>query len=109
MPYQHIKSRIPRELDRRVKITNNHKAYILGEYFLTEKSQRQISRETGISRRMISFILFPERLKKASEQYKERRKDGRYYKKEKHTQQMKSYRRYKQKLFLQNKLCKNTN
>src|SRR4051812_36207748 len=52
--------------------------------FETGMSQRAIARETGISRRYISFILFPERLEHAKALFKERRKDGRYYKKETH-------------------------
>jgi hypothetical protein len=82
---------LPRELDRRVKITpflreiikemrHWHEQYP----FVYRKpiSLHKIEKMTGVSRRMIQFILYPERLKKVKEQFKQRRKDGRYYYKE---------------------------
>lgn len=98
MPYafQYNKKKVPRELDRRVKITEDQKEAIRTAYHFEHKAQRQIARETGISRRMISFILFPERLEHNAKLYKERRKDGRYYDSQKHRLAMKTHRHYKQ-------------
>jgi hypothetical protein len=78
MPYAHIKKKIPRELDRRVKITELTRENIHTMYFFERLPQRAIARRTGVSRRMVSFILFPERLVVARAQHKERRLDGRY-------------------------------
>jgi len=47
------------------------------------------------SRRLIQFVLFPEREKHCAELYKERAKDGRYYHKKRHTAYMRKYRRRK--------------
>ena len=98
MPYAHTKLRIPRELDRRVKITPEKRAEIVALYKVERLAQRAIARQTGISRRMISFILFPEREALCRAQYKERRSDGRYYHKEKWRVQMRNHRRYKQSI-----------
>lgn len=59
------------------------------------QSQRAIARVTGMSRRMVSFVLFPEKEKICREQFKERRKDGRYYDKEAHKKAMQTTRKKK--------------
>jgi hypothetical protein len=82
MPYK-INTRLPRSHDRRVKYTEEQKKEIKAMH-KNGVSQRAIARKTGISRRYISFVLFPNRLEKCKEQYKERRLDGRYYDKERH-------------------------
>lgn len=67
-------------------------------------SQRAIARKTGISRRLISFILDPQKEAICKAQFKERRKDKRYYKKEKHREAMKATRHKKHKI--QNEVTK---
>jgi len=94
--YTHLK--LPKNLDRRVKYTEKDKQEVK-DLFKGGMSQRGIARTTGMSRRYVSFILFPDRLKKAKEQFKERRKDGRYYDKDKQTKAIKSNRQHKQKNF----------
>jgi len=78
MPYAHLKKKIPRHLDRRVKYKQKEKDNVIKLFKINKLAQREIARQTGISRRMISFILFPDRLKTCNKQFKERRKDGRY-------------------------------
>ena len=86
---------LPRNLDRRVKLSEDDRAAIRSLY-KDGFSIRAIARALPkISRRMIQFILFPERAKHNSELFKARRKDGRYYDKKKHTKAIKSLRRYK--------------
>ena len=80
--------------DSRVKITQILRNKIISEYE-QGTSQRAIARATGVSRRMISFIIHPEREAKCKEQFKERRKDGRYYDKENHRKAMKATRNKK--------------
>ncbi|NOX14941.1 MAG: hypothetical protein GXP61_02755 [Epsilonproteobacteria bacterium] len=59
-------------------------------------AQRAIARKTGISRRYVSFILFPEKEKLCKEQFKQRRKDGRYYPGGKEwAKTMREHRKYK--------------
>ena len=96
MPYKFDtdKIKLPRESDRRVKLTDDNKAHIslLHEQGL---SQRTIAKCVGCSRKMVVFILYPERYEHAKALYKERRKDGRYYDRKKHTQHVSTYRKHK--------------
>lgn len=100
MPYAfdtHHK-KLPRTLDRRVKITDEYKEQVK---WLHKQgvAQRQISRDMGISRRMISFIIYPERYIANAKQFAKRRKDGRYYPgKKKWASIMREHRNYKQSL-----------
>ena len=86
---------LPREFDRRVKLTEDDKVTIR-KLYRDGYAIRAIARALPkISRRMIQFILFPERGKHNSELFKARRKDGRYYNPKKHKLAIKSLRRYK--------------
>jgi len=102
MPYkfQRTKAKIPRELDRRVKITPEDRANILTMYNFERLAVREIVRRFNnrISRRSIDYICKPEKLEHAKALYKERRKDGRYYDKEKATVYARLHRRYKQSI-----------
>ena len=105
MSYKHLEKKIPRTLDKRVKISDVMKENIKTMYSFEKLAIREIARRfPTISRRSIQFILFPERLVIVKADFKERRKDGRYYNKDKWREQMKTHRRYKQKLFINNKL-----
>lgn len=86
------------KLDRRVKLSSDDKALIVDEYKTGLISINGLARKYNVSKRTIQFTLFPERAERARQQYKERRKDGRYYDREKHTQAMKTHREYKKKL-----------
>lgn len=60
-----------------------------------------------MSRRMIQFILYPERLEHAKKLFKERQKDGRYrYSTEKQTALVRSVRERKKELLKDNQLIK---
>jgi len=98
MPYAHRKKLIPRHLDRRIKYTEEDKQNVKTLY-KGGMSQRAIAREIGMSRKMVSFILFPEKYEIAKEQFKKRRKDGRYKpKKEEWRKAMREHRNYKQSI-----------
>lgn len=97
MPYIHEKMLIPRKLDRRVKITDDMREQARSMSKEGE-SQRAIARLLGISRKSVQYILDPAKLKRAKERYKELRRDGRYYQKERHTQAVRKHRRYKQSI-----------
>jgi hypothetical protein len=75
-------------------------------FFKDRLGIREIARimEGRCSRRTIQYILYPERLAVVKAQFKERRKDGRYYNKDKHREAIKNTRHYKQKLKLEGKL-----
>jgi hypothetical protein len=103
MPYLTSKKGVllPRNLDRRVKITEEDKEKIKYLYREEGKPIRFIARvfEGVCSRRAIQYILFPKRLEIVKAQFKERRKDGRYkYTKEKWAETMREHRRYKNKV-----------
>jgi len=87
------KMRLPREADRRVKITEDKRFQILNHKGVL--SQRVTAKKFGVSRRMVTFIWFPERLIRANKLYKERRKDGRYYNKETWAATMRKHRAHK--------------
>lgn len=102
MPYKTEKLKMPREHDARVKITEEHEEDIKYRYNRGE-AIRSIAREYEkvCSRKAIKYILFPERLEIIKKQYKERRKDGRYYDRAKHTKAIRKHRRRKYKLLSQ--------
>lgn len=99
MPWKSEKIKLPRELDRRVKITKEDKEKVL-KLHRAGWSQRAIAKEIGCSRRAVVFIIYPERKELSRKLYAERRLDGRYYNKEKHVQAVMEHRRYKQSLYL---------
>lgn len=63
------------------------------------KSITQIAKDFKVNKRLIQFILFPERLKKNKELRIERGGSKIYYKKEKQTKAIREHRNYKQFLF----------
>jgi hypothetical protein len=81
MPYKFDtqKRKIKREDDNRIKLTDEERRDIKKLY--GKISQRKLAKMFKVSRRLIIFIGCPEKLKIQKEQYKERMKDGRYYKK----------------------------
>lgn len=92
---------IPRELDRRFRISEEDKLEIARLYKQEKLAIREIARlfEGRCSRRSIQFILFPERLVLAKEQFRARRKDGRYKpSKVAWAKTMREHRHYKQSI-----------
>lgn len=98
MPYkyavEHIK--LSESQDRRRKLTDDDRAEIIRLYGGDGYSQRELARKFGVSRRLITYTLYPERLEEHSRIYKEEKRHLRYYDKEKHRVYMKKHRRYKQ-------------
>lgn len=103
MPHaiERLKIKLPRELNRRIKLTEEDKAGIRGLYAQGVKI-RAIARryEDKCTRRMIQMVLFPERYEEMKRQFRERRKDGRYYDKEKHRMAIKKTRDWRYSLNL---------
>jgi len=89
-------------LDKRVKLLPQDKEIIKQEYETGLYSINGLSKKWDVNKRTIQFIVFPERLEKAKQQYKERRKDGRYYDREKHTESVRKHSNYKNELYKQN-------
>jgi hypothetical protein len=106
MPYkwQTRKKKLPRDKDRRVKFDAEDIKLVHTIYKVEgtiRGTARVFSRYKPISRRYVSFILFPEQLARANAQHKERRKDGRYYPgKERWSKIMREHRQYKQSVMI---------
>lgn len=104
MPYVSEKIPLPPQYDRRRKLTEDDKVEIVRLRKEHNLSQRTLARMFGVSRRLIVFIIDPEKHERAKAQYKERRKDGRYYDRETHTIAIRNLRQYKHKLYLDGKI-----
>lgn len=100
MPYKSEKIKIEgTKLDRRRKLTEDQKAYIR---WLREEeglSQRKLAAMFGVSRRLITYILDPEKEKRSKAILKQHRQEGWYkYTKEQWAETMKEHRHYKEQL-----------
>lgn len=105
MPFKSEKIKLTKEQDRRIKLSDEQREEIKEKYSTGSYSQRALAREYNVSRRLISFILFPEKAIKSANQFKERRADGRYKpSKEEWAKTVREYRRYKQNLYLKGEL-----
>ena len=104
MAYVSEKIPLPPQYDRRRKLTEDDKFEIVRLRKEHNLSQRTLARMFGVSRKLIIFIIDPERYERAKAQYKERRKDGRYYDRETHNEAMRNLRAYKHKLYLDGKI-----
>ena len=105
MPYKCEKLKIPKEYDKRIKLTDADKEEIQYRYLkVGGVSQRELAREYGVSRRLIVFCIYPERQKINYQQRVARGGSKQYYDKTKNTNSMRKHRAYKQKLNLEGKL-----
>jgi hypothetical protein len=105
MPYKAEKAgHIKPADDKRVKLTDEQREKIRELYQLPDWSQRRLAGEYGVSRRLIQFIVDPEKDKRQKELFAERRKDGRYYNKDRHTEAIREHRHHKHKLYKEGKL-----
>jgi len=85
------------EQDNRRKIPVSEHEYIQKRYREGE-SQRQIARAYGVSRRLIVFILYPERLVARMESVKRNKSWLKYYDKDKQREYMRTYRLHKKEV-----------
>lgn len=105
MPYKAEKAgHIKPEDDRRVKLTDEQREEIRELYKSPDYSQRRLAGMFGVSRRLITFILDPEKQERQKELFAERQKDGRYYDKDKHAASIREHRHHKNKLYQEGKL-----
>ena len=92
--YQHI--HLPKDKDRRRKINPDKYSEIRQLYSTGTISYQKIGEMYGVSKSLIIQIVNPDIAEKKKKQFAERRKDGRYYVKEKHTTYSREHRNYKQ-------------
>ena len=101
MPYKFESEKllVPREYDKRIKLTQEQKELIKHLYETTDTSQRKLATQFGVSRRLIQFIIDPEK-QKANLQAREARGGSKqYYNKETHAKTMKAHREHKRALY----------
>ncbi len=102
MPYKSEQIKIAgSKYDRRVKLTEQDREDIKN---LTGMSIRGIARMYGVDKRLIQFILFPERHKKNLLDRKNRGGSMQYYDKERNKKAIKETRNYKQSLYVDGKI-----
>lgn len=106
MPYKSDKIKIAgTSYDRRVKLTDGEREEIKYLYKTSVHSQRKLASMFNVSRSLIAMVLNPERLQRARELFKERRKDGRYnVSRKERARIIREHRRYKRQLFVEGKI-----
>lgn len=82
-------------LKRSVKLLPCQKEMILFWYNEKGLSIHKLAKMFKVDRRLIQFILFPERLEANKQKRLERGGTKQYYKKEYHTEKIREHRRYK--------------
>lgn len=83
-------ARVGKQDNANRKLSDDQKQEIRKRY--PALSQRALAREYGVSRRLIVFVLCPDRLAHNKALFAERQKDGRYHIREKHTIAMRKHR-----------------
>lgn len=86
-------------LDRRRKLPRSEHERIRALYASGKHSQRNLAGMFGVSRRLITFILVPDRERIQKERVKKEKRWLKYYDRETHSQNMKNLREYKRKIF----------
>ena len=98
MPYKTDKIPINNpEKDKRVKLLPEDKEAIK-KLYQNGESIHGITRKFKVDKRLIQFVLFPERQKRNLELREKRGGWRQYYSKEKHSQSMKEHRHYKRRI-----------
>lgn len=108
MPYKSESIKIEgTSYDRRRKLSEDTKEYIRWLREEEKISYQKLADMFKVSKRLIIFVCNPDKERKAKEQFKERRKDGRYLvSKGERAEIMREHRHYKQELYLTNKIKK---
>ena|SRR3990167_3560229 len=102
MPYKSQFIKLPRNYDRRVKLTDEDRSAIQSLY-RQGTGIREIARQyPQVSRRLIQFVLFPDRAAKARARFKKHWKE--YVNRKKLTNATRNLRQYKHSLFKAGKI-----
>ena len=102
MPYKSEKIKIAGgKYDRRIKITEQDKEDIRN---IKNMSIRAIAGLYGVDKRLIQFVLFPERYERNKRLRAERGGSKIYYNKEKNTETQREHRKYKQEMYVKKKI-----
>lgn len=100
MPYKFETEgkKIPKDKDKRIKLTDEQREQIREMYATGLYSQRTLAKMFNVSRRLIVFTIYPERLEENKKRRAERGGSKQYYDKDKHREYMKQHRRRKREL-----------
>lgn len=111
MPYKFESEKllIPKEHDKRRKLSEEDKTDIKRLYERGEYSQRGLARLYGVSRRLIQFIIDPIKHEENLQRRKERGGSAFYYDKDKQRSYMKTHREHKKQLNNNSLLIENKN
>lgn len=104
MPYKCADMPIPKQFDRRIKLTDQERVDII-KLHNEGMATRAIARlYPHVSRGLIVFVIYPERLQRAYNRAQENENWRKYYDKKKRNRYMRNHRRYKYKLYKKGKL-----
>ena len=104
MPYKSEKMRVVgTKYDRRVKLTDEQKREIVELYAEGTIGCLAIAKRYGVSKRLIQFILHPDRMEANRQRLKEHKAEYRPTKEE-WARTMREHRRYKQELYLKGEI-----
>ena len=101
MPFKSASIPLPPSLDRRRKLSDDNKEEIRELYKAGGTSQRALAKQFNVSRRLIQFVLDPEKLTENYQRRVARGGSSVYYDRENHTRSIREHRRYKQDLYVQ--------
>ncbi len=105
MPSPFEKLHIPKDKDRRVKLTPEDKEEIAYRYKeVGGISYRKLAEEYGVSKSLIIYVVNPERQEHNYKLRQERGGSKQYYDRERNTEYMQNHREYKKQLFDEGKL-----
>lgn len=93
--------RVTRNNDKRIKLTETQRTEIAAR---KGESIHALSREYDVSRRLIQFIQYPERIEKNKRDRQGRGGWRQYYDTAKHREQMQGHRDYKRELVKEGKI-----
>lgn len=91
------KTRTGKEHDKRIKIPQGQHLYIVQRHKQGE-SIHTLAKSYGVDRRLIQFIIYPERKAHSIQIRKARGGSKKYYDKDKHRENMRKHRAYKKSL-----------
>jgi hypothetical protein len=104
MPYKSEKINLHETQDRRIKLLGCQKLAIIKMYATGLYSINGLAKAWKVSKRLIQFILFPERQQKNLKDRNKRGGSRIYYIKDDHNKAIKDLRKYKQDLYLKGEL-----
>lgn len=106
MPYKSERIKIAgTQFDRRIKLTDEQKDLIRWLREEEQISYNKLATQFNVSKRLVIFVCNPDKYDKARELFKQGQKVGKYRpNKEEHAQIINEHRKYKQELYLNNKI-----